>query len=551
MLRVCLVFYVVTYAASELFTAAQIDPWLRGLYPLMRFIPVLVPLAMFVSTSSLVTLDLASTESRYPGHFLTLPLNSRQLVLPFMMGALLLAALLWAAGFAVSDGRLLTGPRPALPQPQAGESVVNSIPLLLASGLAWIQALVWTSFRRRRTRVWALLAMIMAHFTLLVFLAAHAIAALTGVVLCVLSLGIAYSVATWGIGRARCGDPILHDERPAKPQPRQRSRTTSGQPFASPRAAQAWFEWRTHGARNRSPFVLLVPLVFAITLAMALVNQWNHWQSPLEPPALFAMVSSATLTCFGALLLVAYLTGPIAASFRSSVTWSRNDEFAMPSFFAALPLSTGDFAWAKLRTAALGTLIFVVLVALFFIPTTLILGQGRLWVALFEVLRDQYGLFEAVLRVTLVPLGLAVFVMASGANLVWTALFGRGWKLVSIGVTVLSGALLMWTTVLRAHPEWQPWMAATLRALVPWLAIIKVGGLAWFVRRVALREHYSVSRIASIISVWTIAVLVSWGFGLRVMPDASASILFCTVVVAMPVLGILAAPLALQINRTR
>ena len=47
---------------------------------------------------------------------------------------------------------------------------------------------------------------------------------------------------------------------------------------------------------------------------------------------------------------LAAANGFLYASFRSVTRWQYKDVFAMPSFFATLPISTGDFVWVKLMS---------------------------------------------------------------------------------------------------------------------------------------------------------------------------------------------------------
>jgi hypothetical protein len=542
----CLVFYIAAYSASELL-AQQIEPWLDGLYPLMRFAPVLVPLFVFVTTKSAFTLDLAGTESRFPVHFLALPLNSRQLALPFMMGAVLVAAALWAAGFAITDGRLLTGPAEVPPHLRGASTGVDTVPFLLASGVAWIQAFIWMSFSRRGIRVWILVAMVVAHFVLLVLMAGHTLSVRATSLICVASLAIAGGVGTWGVARARRGDPVVEAERRAESPTRKRSRIKRTPSFASPLAAQAWFEWQAHGARHRSPFLLLVPLILSLLITLTFAMPWDP--AAAAAPALVARAGANLVFIGGILFGITVLGGPSVASFRSTISWTHNDDFAIPAFFAALPLSTGQLAWTKMKTGVRATASLIFVIVLLSALFTCVFQQLGLWAVVFETLRERHGLVDTVLRMVLVPVGLALFLLGCAANVVWTALMGRGWKVMYVALTAIGLGLFMLVTASTKHPEWFGWVGPTLRALLPWLVVAKIGALAWLAHRVAQHRHYSIARVASILVVWVVAVVAAWGIGLRLRPEADIELLYL-IIVAMPVLGILGAPLAMQINRT-
>jgi hypothetical protein len=367
-LGACVLVYAGLIAVSQSPIAGELDSWIRGLYPLLRFAPVLLPLIFFVSTASAFTLDLAGTESRYPAHFLTLPLSSRQLVLPFMFGALLLGALLWAGGFIVSDGLLLASPQHLLLRKRPPLSDLEFVPVLIASGIAWVQALTWMSFSRRGRRVWSLVAMVLAHITVVFLVATSSITTLAAVVACAGSIGAAIGVATWGIQRARRGDPLVYDKALAKP--RARKPVEPSRPFPSALAAQIAFEWKAHGLRHASPFLWIVPLVIAVSIPLTLAGRWHAQYSP-DAHALIGMVVGAGIFVASTLLCVAFVSGPAAASFRARPTWGNSkDDFAMPAFFAALPLPTGDFAWAKMRTVARAMLSLLVVTLVLAVPLT-------------------------------------------------------------------------------------------------------------------------------------------------------------------------------------
>lgn len=549
-LGACGVFYVVTWLASALLPVDHSQLWLRGIWPVFNLAPVFLPLVAFVSPASTFTLDLASTQSRYPPHFFALPLNRRQLVLPFLAGAVLVALLLWSAGFAITDGRLLVGPQGIPPHRKGVSTGVEVVPFLLMSGIAWVQALVWMSFSRRGTRVWNLLAMVVTHLTVLILVSGHTISTPTGIATCVGSLFMAAGVAIWGIGRARRGDPVVREKGVEAPRARKRARALPRRLFPSPLAAQTWIEWQAHGARNRVPFLLLVPFMLALVVPATFAAH-GGLQTPPSPATLLAMLIGLGVLIASLLTFVAFMNGPGAASFRSTFPWTRDDEFAMPAFFAALPLSTGDFAWAKMKTAARSTFTLVGLFVLYLLPLALLFRQLGLWEAVFELLRDQYGTLETILRLTLIPAVTALFIIAFAANVLWTALFGRGWRIMSVALTIPCALLFLWATMAQTHAEWSAALGSVTLTMLPWLAIVKIGALGWLAHRVASHRHYSTSRLVSILAVWGVVVLGVWGLGMRWFPGAETVRLLCAIIVLTPVLGMLAAPLALQVNRTR
>lgn len=225
----------------------------------------------------------------------------------------------------------------------------------------------------------------------------------------------------------------------------------------------------------------------------------------------------------------------------------------MPSFFAALPLSTGDFAWAKMKTAMRSMLWLCVLVFVAAGAIAAIMGTTDSWAAMFETLRNRHGLLAATALIGLIPLSIAIFTLAGTANVVWIALIGRGWRIgVTVVTVVASGALLAsgWSS---AHPGQLLSIVRTLTDILPLLAAAKLAAVALLVYRVGSMQLYPWPRILFIVCSWIGAVAGLFALYWFFTPPglASARVVLFTLILLMPVLGILAAPLALHWNRSR
>jgi len=78
-------------------------------------------------------------------------------------------------------------------------------------------------------------------------------------------------------------------------------------------------------------------LLWAVGASLSIPSEHSRAATSLLLP----MMANVLLSVLG---IVGVANGPAFASFQSNVDWYKNAAFTMPSFFAALPLSTGDFA---------------------------------------------------------------------------------------------------------------------------------------------------------------------------------------------------------------
>jgi hypothetical protein len=547
---ICASIYAVLLIASESLTAQQLQPYQAQILTFLRASPFFLPLLLFVTPSSVFTLDLAARDSQFPRHLFTLPLSSRQLVLPFMAGAVLLSALLWLLADVISSGRVFTSGPLHLPVEQLRKDFW--FPFLLASLIVWTQALLWTSFRRGQARVWALFALVIWHAVLLVLAVDRTIPGPMMLALGALQVLLAYPVAVWAVGRARRGDPspaAAHPRGGGLPlihlRPRGEKQTRAHPPFASPLAAQGWFEWQAHRTRNKSPFLLFVPFVLALALLAHLKTTAIPGGGAMEA-ALALLKQLAWL-----LTVIPVLTGPYAASFHSRVEWNRDNAFVMPAFFAALPLSTGDFAWAKMKLAAGAMLVFCAVLALMTLLLLPLFDLHLLWVELLAALRANYAFVHPVLLVAALLVAITLLSAAQGANYVWVALFGRGWILANVVMAAVAIALLIGLPTLLRDPARAARVQEMLPVALAVLAFVKLGVLAVLAEQVRRREHYPAKRIALIAGGWVVAVVAAFLMWRQLAPDIEPRTALSTLVLLTPVLGFFAAPLALQWNRAR
>ncbi|HEX5420897.1 MAG TPA: hypothetical protein VFY39_12930 [Gammaproteobacteria bacterium] len=544
-----IVIYLATFASFDALWALEGKPLVLPMLTFLRFAPFFLPLLLFVTAASPFSIDLASRESAFPRHFFTLPLGSVQLALPFVMYAVLLWAVAWALAIGITDGRaLLEGP---LQVPREALPSETWFPFLELSLLTWAQALMWTPFRRRGSRVVLGVALGCAHLAGLIAGISRALAPFDIVALCVLGAIVAACVGVRGVVLARRGDPparaaaaIMGETSSSRTSGGAASQT--GEPAPSPVRrlafrsgidAHVWYEWRLHGF-SRGFF--LSTFVAAIVLVPMLLA-----------PRRDALSTGALAATGIAILFIVPAFGPFFANFVSN----RYKAFAMPSFFAALPLSSGDFAWAKMRAAARSVALMCAIVSML-----VALGAGLIdgtWpAALAAALRERYGALEGTTLLALAAGALPLFAISGTMNTIWIALADR--RAVSYTFNALLIAIVLgfmysvpW---MQRHAADMPLRAASVPPeMVGALAALKLIALAVLIHRVAVRRLYPWPRIGLIGGVWLGAIAAMFAVCVRYVPGTEEHLLttIATLVDLAPVLGVMGAPLALQMNRCR
>ncbi|HEX7081484.1 MAG TPA: hypothetical protein VF329_10755 [Gammaproteobacteria bacterium] len=525
--------YVVIFALFDTLWALEGKPLVVTMLTFLRAAPFFLPLALFVTSSSVLSVDAASRESAFPRHFSTLPVGSIQLALPFVAYAMLVWAVAWAVAIEITGGRvLLAGP---LHLPSDALRRETWFPFLELSLLAWAQALMWTPFRRRWGRIGLLLVLVAVHVAGLVagineFLGAAEFAAL-----CAAGVLSAGAVAVRGVALARRGDPPPAASRAAVESAGRAAPAMTRRPaFRSGVDAQVWYEWHLHGLSRYFFLTTVCALILAAPMLLA--------------PRRDALSADAILPAAVGLLFIALVFvpsfGPLFANFASN----RYKAFMMPSFFAALPLSSGDFAWAKMRAAARS----VALMCAGMTATIVLCGVliEAAWPAVLAAgLRERYGPLEGTTLLALAAAALPLVAIAATMNTVWLALSDRRavWHGVTSGLVLIVLGWGFGVTWMQTHP------AVALPSVILTLAAVKLAALAWLIHRVGTRRLYRWSRVGTIGGVWLAAAVAVLSGCVRYVPGAGDHLVTAAaaIVVLLPVLGIMGAPLALHVNRCR
>lgn len=529
-LLICAVGYGILLIGSEIVRVAD-SPLFQSIgLGYLLFTPLVFPLMMFIGSSA--GADLMAPEGLFPRRFFVLPVAVHQIVLPFMVYTTLFTAAQWAAAELISDGRVL--------------AFLNGrlwIPFLAVSFVGWMQALQWTPVRRHRARALQLLALLSAYVFVFVQALRVVFSAELTAALSVAQLPIAYAVAVNGVAKCRRGDPspfvarIPYSDAAASRGPR------STPQLASPLAAQLWMERQIHRWTGKAFLVaLLLPTVLLSAMFVAILSGAHAHRQGIQT------LGMATIELlFGSLVIVGLATGINFGSFQASVPWNQpRAAYLMPPYFAALPLSNGDFAWAKMRAATTRTLSVSVGIVLLAALVAAVSGYAAAWMAHHAAWRAEYGLAATLGLAALPPLALVMLALSATASVMWIILLGR-----SKDASLILLAVCWLCALASAGHDAQ--ILAFLSVFIPIAALAKVCALVALVFYVGSRGVLSWARLSLMAGFWaaTAATLTGW---LWWYAPASLLAQLSPVgigILVAPILGAVAAPLALARNRAR
>jgi len=422
--------------------------------------------------------DLAARESIYPARLFTLPVTSAALAgWPMLYGTAAMA-ILWLATrlFALWP---------------SGIQVPSVWPaLLMASLLAWTQALTWMPYGLPGLRV--IVAMLwLATIDAVVLLAIHFnISEPVMVAFLAPQVPLAYFVARFAVARARRGDvPDWRDTFARLGQitdvlPRRRRN------FRSPARAQTWFEFRRHGRQLPAMVAMLLPFQPALLVAVR------------DTPALVFLM-----------LFIVLFTPPFMAAFAAATVSKSNpnvsDSYGVTPFIATRPLSDAALIAAKLRATIWSTIAawLLVLVAL-----TLTLILSNIWPMLMERARrvsEVIGTPRVVVIALLVLSGLIVSTWKQLVQSLYIGLSGREWL-----IRVYAVLLLAFLVVIGPIADWiieNSDVQAKLWNALPLILAILVGVKMFAASLVAIALYrsrlLSDRALVTGAAVWLVAVL--------------------------------------------
>jgi hypothetical protein len=458
-----------------------------------------------------------------PPHLLKLPLRTGALVAWPMLYGMAAAALLWlgAAWLVFVPSGL--SPRAAW------------WPALLCAALsASFQALAWTVVASPLARL--VVAVLVLPSGVLMAIAWGLVPTLEAALRALgLVIAASYFVALAGVTRARRGGgPLLAGlwrrlERPTARGPRRYS------PFPSAARAQLWFEWRQKG-------LILPCLLGCFMLVMLLTTPTTAFDAPLLMRVLAAVVTLP--------LLLAFVVG---FGMGKTSFWAK--ELGLSALSATRPVSSGALVLAKLRMAALSVGASLALMLSLAALWVALSGTGpelARWWALFWRGRDPLAMWGAV-SLALVALPALTWGQVVGGLCV--GLTGRAWVVNGVTLLYLAGAaaltaLGVWV---YSHPSRYDTLQVVLGSLVAVALPAKLLAAGWAARSVCRRGLMEARAVWGLVGVWVAGAFCLAGltYLLTAGMPAPAALLALAVVLVLPLVRLVAAPLALAWDRHR
>lgn len=465
--------------------------------------------------------DLAARQSMYPARMFTRPLTSDALAgLPMLYGTTAMIVLwlltrilaLWPSGLRIPS--LWPG-------------------LLMASLLAWTQALTWMAYPLTGLRIIAAV-LVLGTIDATALLALH-FNVRESVMIAILApqIPVAYLAARSAVARARRGD--VPDWRGATGVAAASDHARQRGNFASPARAQAWFEWRRHGRA--------LPTWVLILLPYELVLLW---------------VAGDSAALIFEILLSVLLTPPFMATFAAAAVSQSNqnasDAYGVSPFTATRPLTNAELVAAKLKMAAWSTIAAWVIV----------LGAVTLafrWSGTDAVVIEHWRRFSAIVgtprAVVLMLLLLWGFIALTWTQLVQSLYIGltgrgaviKGSVVLVLGFFFLFGPFAEW--VLETERLGRIWSALPIIFAV--LVTLKMIAVVWIGVRLYERRLLSDRALVIGAACWSVAVLALYGVlaWLLDAPHIPHYLLMLVAILLIPLARLSAAPLALAWNRHR
>lgn len=516
--------YIVVLALIKLVAIARgVPPYVDSAegFAFMVMVPLAATATYFLAVFTFgLDGDLAARQSMYPSRRFTLPVTTTALAAwPMLYGSAAMVVL-WLA-----LRTFATWP--------AGIVVPWIWPAFLAvSLLTWTQALTWMPYPIAGLRIivavlWLAIidttALIALHFRPGEWVMIGILAP---------QIPLAYVVARYAVARARRGE--TPDWRSALWLPRiavsRRERD-----FASPAAAQAWFEWRRHGWS--------LPTWVAILLPFELLLFWGARDS-----------ASLAFT----VLLAVLLTPPFVATFAAAAVSTSSSDAGGASvadaFIAIRPLTNAQLVGAKLKMALRSTLLGWVIV-LVCVPIAIeISGTSGLLAHAWHRDAEFLGLPRAIVLSLLI---VAACIAATWSQLIQSLYIGLTGRpsliktsvFVVIAFVFLFGPFSQWIS--EGGRLGELWSAMPLIFSV--LAAAKISIVVWLGQRLFRKRLVSDRTLIGGAAIWCIAVLALYGVlaWLFDAPHIPHYLIMLVAILTIPIARLSVAPVALSLNRHR
>lgn len=480
---------------------------------------------------------LEARESSFPPGLWHLPLPTRALVgWPMLEGSVALV-FLWAT-LAWAARRLCDCDVPLL---WPG--------LLLATILAWLQAIVWMPFPLPWVRAFLLLPLgsLLVYPPVAILALGVPLIAVSG--LFVVLLAAAYWTAVRGAARARRGEHV-HWGWPA--WLRWQRTATARPPFASAERAQLWFEWRRNG------LALPIMIVFCCLTGLPMFSLYARVvadrcrkENALLLPALLHELGSLWLTMAIFLLFVPLMLAP-GCGWELGKLPGRQRTRVLSSFMATRPLTTAALVLAKWRTAARITLTSWGLLALGLFLWLAFGGRAAEMAEQFESMRQRHApaLFWGWL--ILFPVAALVLTWLQIVQGIGIGLLKNniGGSFAGLQYLLLFG-LVFFGQWVPDYPEY----GVMFRDLLPWLAgaavVLKCLAASWSLSALHRRALIPTSVFWGALGIWLALAVGIFAALNALLPREWFSVpgVLLGIALLMPLTRLALAPLALAWKR--
>jgi len=288
--------------------------------------------------------------------------------------------------------------------------------------------------------------------------------------------------------------------------------------FASPLAAQFWFEWRSSG--------MALPALVGGVLLMAIGPL--SWLGRHDPNDTLRLL-------LGTLAMPVILAIPIGMAFAKPVLWS--DDLSVPAFMAVRPLQADDFIETKVKVAAMSVAI----------SWLVVLSFVGVWLSLWANLESARGAAPSY--------GVAVLFVIAAMLLTWRFMITSLWSGLSGNrrlfiASVAPVALVVMAWLISDASGLIDWVLEDPSHLTPVVWTLAVAVIAKYALAVYSWRRIAPRHIRSYLLVWLggTACFVTLAVQLRGSLEGVAVLL---AVMAVPLARIGLAPSFLARNRHR
>lgn len=395
-----------------------------------------------------------------------------------------------------------------------------AIAALGLSCFIWCQAISWQHFSLRGIRLLLLLAIqIVFAATTMGWLIYQSFPVVPIFIIALLGvIGVLYSLRVTFLAR--------HDVNQEKAWFWQKydSQKSKKIAFQSAVAAQANCDFRQHWFE--------FPIV-AFLIGLKSIQVLNYNISTQAPWHIF--LNSFFFAVLVVPLMMAWFSGIDFGTFRTNRSHYRRK---FDTFFAALPLTTGQFITAKIIASVKSLWLIYTLLLIFASLCHYSQVQGIFW-----LWQERFGAIEAFLLLAMSFASMIGLVGLSHLSAFWTPLLFRkipfpGFVVLILGTPLLLLSLLAWLEDMSIF-QYIEHYATALKIAVLLLAVIKVGGIIYFVKAIRRLNIFS-SVIWYIGSIFALTVLfLSYIFIRHFSVEQSYPLLLMLVFILTPGMGLL------------